>query len=110
MRSSVCAQLADRSTSSGGGETVGTTGASAGAGAAIAGGGLAVESEGPAQPCVASRTRDNQSELRDIPILGDCLSEMRLVGRTSYRAARFLNDPASRLYRAVSPLSRRPAA
>ena len=68
---SVCAQFADRSTSSGGGETAGTAGDSAGTGAATAGGGVAVESEGPAQPCVESRTRDNQSELRDI--LGNCL-------------------------------------
>src|ERR1700684_3114452 len=81
MRSSVCAQFADRSTSSGGGETAGTAGDSAGTGAATAGGAVAVESEGPAPPCVESRKRDNQRETREI--LGKCLimNEMSVVGQ-----------------------------
>src|SRR5580692_7031408 len=103
IRSSVCAQLADRSMSSGTAETGGIGGVSSGTGtgAPAADGGGAVLPEGPAQTCADRRTSDNHTELRGISILGDVLKRRWVRGRTSQPAAGFLREPASRLYRAA---------
>jgi hypothetical protein len=71
IRSSVCAQFADRSMSSGGCESAGAgasagIGAGTGAGEPTGDGGSGVESDGAAPTCVEIRTSDNQSELRDM--------------------------------------------